>query len=142
MKTKIWTIIAGLTLVGSAITLTTTHSFAQQGRPGPIQPGAAAGQPGQPGQFQGGPRFQGGGGGGAAIAVDGSSLYVVANGKVYVMDKSSLKITKEAELPMPRPQGGGGFGPGGGAGGPGGRPGGAGGPGGPGGPGEEAKTDK
>jgi len=73
-------------------------------------------------------RMGGGGGGGAAMAIDGNTLYVLANGKIYMMNKATLQVTREADLP--RPQGGPGMMPPGDA------------PTRPGGPGEELEASK
>lgn len=136
MKIQVWSALAGVALVASALTLTTTRSFAQGGPgggPGQFQGqgqgprgGQQGGQPGMPGGMQG--RMGGGGGGGAAMAIDGNTLYVLANGKIYMMNKATLQVTREADLP--RPQGGPGMMPPGGA------------PTQPGGPGEELEASK
>lgn len=110
MKIQVWSALAGVALVASALTLTTTRSFAQGGPGG--GPGQFQGQGQGRGGAQGGPGgqqgrpggFGGGGGGGAAMAIDGNTLYVLANGKIYMMNKATLQVTREADLP--RPQGG------------------------------------
>lgn len=109
MKIQVWSALAGVALVASALTLTTTRSFAQGGPgggPGQVQgqggQGRGGAQGGQPGGMQG--RMGAGGGGGAAMAIDGNTLYVLANGKIYMMNKATLQVTREADLP--RPQGG------------------------------------
>jgi translation initiation factor IF-2 len=76
----------------------------QQGNFGPGQ------QPGQNPRFGGG-GFAGGGGGGGSIAVDSSGLYVLQGNRVYRLDKGTLRVLAEGELPRPQmPQGFGGQG--------------------------------
>lgn len=75
-------------------------------------PGQGPGGQGRPMMGMGGM-----GGGGGAIAVDGTGVYVLQGNKVYKLDKGSLKVTQQADLPIQRP--------------PQGMPGGPGGPGGP-----------
>lgn len=121
------------------------NAYAQDSQGGPPQggPGGGArfgggqGGPGGPGG-QGGGQFRPMGGGGGAIAVDASGVYVLQGNRVFKLDKNSLKVVQEGELPMPqppqggfgggggRPGGGGGFGGGGGQGGQGGLGGGGG----------------
>jgi len=74
-----------------------------------------AGGPGQ-GRMQG-PMMGGGGGGGAFMVADGAYLYILQGNRLFKVEKESLKVSKEGQLP--RPQGmPGGPGPGGGPGGP------------------------
>jgi len=104
------------------------QSPAGQGGPPAAGPAGQGGPGGQGGGFggPGGGQFRPMGGGGGAIAVDSSGVYVLQGNKVFKMDKNSLKVVQEGDLPAPMGmpggpgQGGrGGFG-GGGAGGAGG----------------------
>lgn len=110
-------------MLALAVPMTMADGRAQGGQNFPPTQGGGGlnppqgGPPGGPGQRgQGGPgagpRFQGGGmmgmmGGSASIAVDGNFLYIVRGNQILKLDKNSLKVVAQGELPMPQmPQGG------------------------------------
>jgi len=98
-KATLWGGILAAVLVSS---LTIQQVVAQESGPRP-----AGGQ----GQAQGQGQRVGVGGGGA-IAVDNASIYVLQGNRVLRLDKNSLEVVKEAQLPNPRPGQGQGTGPG------------------------------
>ena len=57
------------------------------------------GAPGQPGQFR--PMGPMGGGGGSISAGEGA-VYVLQGNRVYKLDRNSLKVVAEGQLPMPQ----------------------------------------
>ena len=72
---------------------------------GVARPGQGQGfppQPGQPGQFR--PMGPMGGGGGSISAGEGA-VYVLQGNRVYKLDRNSLRVLAEAQLPMPQPMG-------------------------------------
>ena len=77
------------------------QGFGQQGGPG--QQGQ--GFPGQGGQG-GMQMMMGGGGGGATMVVDGNFLFILRGNSLYKVQKETLKVVAEGELPMPQMRGG------------------------------------
>lgn len=77
-------------------------------RPGqfPGQPGQFPGQPGQPGQFPGMAMMMGGGS--PTMVVDGQFLYILRGNQLIKVQKETLKVVAQGELPMPEMRGPGG----------------------------------
>lgn len=79
----------------------------QQGGPPPGAPGPVPGQPGRPG-VGGQMPFNPGMGGGAVMVDDERFLYILQGSRLLKVDKATLEVTKQANLPRvdgPRPAG-------------------------------------
>lgn len=81
-----------------------------QGQGFPPQPGQGFPPQGFPGQ--GGGMMMGGGGGGATMVVDGPFLYILRGNQLLKVQKETLKVVAEGQLPMPEMRGGPGGAPG------------------------------
>jgi hypothetical protein len=97
MKEIKWkAVLATATLTVAALGV---HQFAnaqQDQNPPPAPPG---------GGFNGRVRG-GGGGGGTALAVSGSSVYIVRGNTIYRLDSTDLSVKAQANLPAPARRGG------------------------------------
>lgn len=126
-------LVLGASALGIGIATVSHQALAQGnqprrpegGRPGPGQPGFPPGE-GDGGGFGG--RFGGGGfggpmgpgmgmmgmmGGGASLTANQNTVYVLRGNQLLAFEANTLKLKAQAELPMPHPPGGGGFGGGG-----------------------------
>jgi hypothetical protein len=93
-----------LALTAIAIPASFVASANAQNPPAVGPQGGGFGGQGFQGRPPGGLPMMGMGGGGSAIAADGSSVFILQGNRVIKLDKNSLNVIREVQLPMPQMQ--------------------------------------